>query len=82
MPISDTRLIIVAPPLKISSLANNNQYLGWDSAPGLNYQVLATTNLAQPFRPVSGIIPGSGSSTFFYDANPANQKFYEIQMVP
>ena len=80
--ISDAIVVTVAPPLKISSLANNNQYLGWDSAAGLNYQVLATTNLTQPFQPVSGIIPGSGDSTFFYDANPANQKFYEIQMVP
>ena len=81
-PISDAVLVTVAPPLRISSLANNNQYIGWDSAPGVNYQVLATTNLAVPFQPISTPIPGSGSSTFFYDQNPANQKFYQIQMVP
>ncbi|MEI6196073.1 MAG: hypothetical protein WCS42_17270, partial [Verrucomicrobiota bacterium] len=80
--ISDERLIIVAPPLRISGLANNNQLVVWDSAPGVNYQVLATTNLAQPFLPISNPIPGSGTSTFFYDPNPAPQKFYEIQMVP
>ena len=80
--ISDERLIIVAPPLRISGLANNNQLVVWDSVSGVNYQVLATTNLAQPFLPISNPIPGSGTSTFFYDPNPAPQKFYEIQMVP
>lgn len=81
-PVSDTRLVTVAPPLVISGLANNNQLVTWDSAPGVNYQVLATTNLALPFAPVSGVIPGAGASTYFYDPNPANQKFYEIQVVP
>ncbi len=81
-PISDTRAVIVAPLLRISGLANNNQLVIWDSAPGVNYQVLATTNLLVPFAPISDLIPGSGSSTYFYDANPAPQKFYEIQSVP
>jgi hypothetical protein len=81
-PISDTRLVTVAPPLKISGLANNNQLVVWDSAPGVNYQVLATTNLAEPFLPISGIIPGAGTSTYFYDPTPAGQKFYQIEVVP
>ena len=81
-PISDTRLVTVAPPLVISGLANNNQLVIWDSATNVNYQVLATTNLAEPFQPVSGVIPGAGSSTYFYDPAPANQKFYKIQVVP
>jgi len=81
VPISDTRLLIVAPPLQISGLANNNQLVLWNSAPGLNYEVLATTNLAQPFQNISGIIPSQGSTTSFYDANPASQKFYEIELV-
>jgi archaellum component FlaG (FlaF/FlaG flagellin family) len=81
-PISDTRSLIFAPPLRISGLANNNQQVVWDSVAGLNYVVLATTNLLVPFTPISDPIPGTGSSTFFYDANPAPQKFYQIQMVP
>ena len=81
-PISDARSVIVAPPLRISGLDNNNQLVVWDSAPGVNYQVLATTNLLVPFQPISDIVPGSGSSTVFYDPNPADQKFYEIEMVP
>jgi hypothetical protein len=82
VPIGDTRSIIVAPPLKISGLSDNNQLVIWDSAPGVNYQVLATTNLAQPFQPISDVIPGAGSSTYFYDPNPSEQKFYEIVTVP
>ena len=81
-PITDTRSLTIAPPLRISGLANNNQQVVWDSAPGLNYVVLATTNLLVPFTAISDPILGTGSSTFFYDANPAAQKFYQIQMVP
>ena len=81
-PIGDTRMVIVAPPLLISGLASNNQLVLWDSAPGVNYQVLATTNLTQPFQSVSDIIPSQGATTSFYDPNPAPQKFYEIEMVP
>ena len=81
-PISDSRNLIVAPPLRISELASNNQLVIWDSAPGVNYQVLATTNLAQPFQPISDVIQGSGSSTFYYDPNPAAQKFYQVLQLP
>jgi len=82
VPYSDARSIIVAPPLLITGLENNNQLVVWDSAPGVNYQVLATTNLIQPFLPISDIIIGTGASTFYYDTHPAEQKFYQIQMVP
>ena len=61
---------------------DNNQLVIWDSAPGVNYQVLATTNLSQPFQPISDVIPGSGSSTYFYDPTPARQKYYEIVIIP
>jgi glycosidase len=81
-PITDTRTVIVAPPLRISGLSENNQLVIWDSAPGVNYQVLATTNFSQPFQPISDVIPGSGSSTYFYDPNPAQQKYYEIVIIP
>ena len=82
VPISDTRTFIVTAAPRISGLANNNQLVVWDSTAGVNYQVLATTNLTLPFAAISGVIPGSGSSTYFYDQNPSSQKFYEIQMVP
>jgi hypothetical protein len=47
----------------------------------VNYEVLATTNLTQPFQPISTIIPSQGTTTSFYDPNPEQQKFYEIEMV-
>jgi len=82
--LSDTRTVIIPPPLVISGLASNNQLLIWDSAPGINYIVLATTNLAQPFTPISGTIPGTGTSTFYYDYSTTNspQKFYKIEAIP
>lgn len=83
VPISDTRSVTVAPPLAISALGgSNNQLIFWNSAPGVNYEVFATTNLAEPFEPVSGIVPSQGTTTSYYDSNPAaQQKFYQIEMV-
>jgi glycosidase len=81
-PISDTRSVVVVPPLVISGLGgNNDQLVFWNSAPGVNYQVLATTNLTQPFQSISGVIPSQGVTTSYYDPNPAAQKFYQIEMV-
>jgi len=83
--LSDTRTVIVPPPLVISSLSSNNQLIVWSSTPGVNYTVLATTNLSQPFIPISGVIPANGLSTSYLDISnspPAPQKFYEIEVVP
>ena len=83
--LSDTRTVIVPPPLAISGLANNNRSVVWSSTPGVNYTVLATTNLSQPFTPISGVIPAKGLSTSYLDISnspPAPQKFYEIEVVP
>jgi hypothetical protein len=81
--LSDTRTVIVPPPLRISSLGENNQLVVWDSAPGVNYTVLATTNLSQPFAPISPVVPGNGLSTYYFDPSPlAKQKFYRIKTAP
>jgi hypothetical protein len=83
-PISDTRSVIVVPPLTITGLGgDNNQLVLWNSAPGVNYQVLATTNLMQPFQSISGIVPSQGTTTSFYDndTNVVPQKFYQVEMV-
>jgi len=82
-PISGTRSVIVAPPLKLSALGGtDSQLVLWSSAPGVNYAVLATTNLAQPFQNISGTLPSQGSTTAWYDSNTnASQKFYQIEMV-
>jgi alpha-amylase len=83
--LSDSRTVIVSPPFSISGLTNGNQAVVWSSTPGLNYIVLATTNLGQPFVPISSVIPANGTSTSFLDSSnspPAPQKFYEIEVAP
>jgi len=83
-PISDTRSVIVVPPLTITGLGGDNKQLVlWNSAPGVNYQVLATTNLLQPFQSISGVVPSQGTTTSFYDndTNVVAQKFYQVEMV-
>ncbi|HTR43559.1 MAG TPA: hypothetical protein VMH87_18255, partial [Pseudomonadales bacterium] len=81
--ISDMKSVIIARSLQITSLTGNNQ-LNWSSAPGLNYEVLATTNLNDPFEPISGVIPSQGTSTSYTDQTYTNtipQKFYEIELL-
>jgi hypothetical protein len=79
--LSDSQTFTVAPPLQIANLSPNNQLVLWDSVPGVNYEVLATTNLNLPFEPISGVIPSQGSTTSYYDTNTTPQKFYEIEML-
>lgn len=80
--LSDTKTLVIAPPLVITGMGDSNQLLMWDSASGVNYEVLATTNLSEPFEPISGIIPGQGTTTDFLDPNPEPEKFYEIEVAP
>ena len=55
----------------------------WGSTPGVNYQVLVTTNLTQPFQPLGPVVTTNGFSASLYDTSPpAPQKFYEIEIVP
>lgn len=69
--------------LRIIELADGNRAVIWASVAGKVYRVLATTDLTQPLQPVSGLIQASGELTFFYDnADPAEQKFYRIEVVP
>jgi hypothetical protein len=80
---SDTKSVIIAPPLQISGLNGNNELI-WDSAPNVDYEVLATTNLAEPFENISGVIPSQGTTTFYYDTSYTNaipQKFYEVEII-
>jgi len=80
--LSDTSSVIITPPPTITGLGNNDQLVTWNSASGVNYEVLATTNLSLPFEPISGIIPGQGTTSQFQDNDVEQQKFYEIEVVP
>jgi hypothetical protein len=72
-----------ASVLRITDLANENRLIVWDSVPGVNYQVLATTNPAVPLQVISPIIPASGESSFYFDSSPdPTNKFYRVQVVP
>lgn len=69
--------------LRITELANGHRLIRWASAAGRDYRVLATTDLAVPFTPVSPVVPASGATTEWYDDSAAaNWKFYRIQLVP
>ncbi|HEX5219546.1 MAG TPA: thrombospondin type 3 repeat-containing protein, partial [Verrucomicrobiae bacterium] len=69
--------------LRITELANGNQLVVWDSVPGRNYQVLATTNLFQPMQVISPVVQASSSSSFYFDNTPdATNKFYRVRVLP
>ena len=79
----NTLEIFAAGPL--ATINGSNETILWSSTPGNNYEVLATTNLTQPFKPISGIITATGLSTSYTDPSnspPAGQKFYKIEVVP
>jgi hypothetical protein len=69
--------------LRITELANGNQLVVWDSVAGVNYQVLATTNLTVPMQAISPVIQASAPSSFYFDTAPdPAHKFYRIKVVP
>ncbi|HWD19042.1 MAG TPA: alpha-amylase family glycosyl hydrolase [Verrucomicrobiae bacterium] len=65
--------------LKIGSV--NNGLVTWDNVAGKKYQVLAATNLSQPFQAISPVL---ASTNAFFDSAFSNrpQKFYLIQVFP
>jgi hypothetical protein len=83
--LSDTVNVIVPGPFQISAsgLSSSPPLVVWNSTPGLTYEVLSTTNLSEPFQPISGLIPATGAATFFPDpTSNAPQKFYKVEVVP
>lgn len=74
-------VVVIDPSFNISSVTGgtNGRTIIWNTYSNLNYQVLATTNLMVPFAPISGVIPGNGGSTFFFDGSPDPfSKFYQV----
>ncbi len=83
--LEDARAVLAGGALFISGLAGPQPSVQWSSTPGLAYQVLATTNLNQPFQPVSGTLQAQAFSTTYPDPSnspPALQKFYKVVQVP
>jgi glycosidase len=69
--------------LRITDMVGTGRAISWRSVPGRNYEVLATTNIAGGFVPLSGTVTAFTSPTVFTNSAPANAKeFYRIRLVP
>jgi glycosidase len=69
--------------LRITELAGAGRVISWSSIPGRNYQVYATTNVAAPFQPLSGIFTAFTSPSSY--TNPAavrTREFYRVRLLP
>ncbi|HZV36143.1 MAG TPA: alpha-amylase family glycosyl hydrolase [Verrucomicrobiae bacterium] len=84
--LSATRTVnVINPAFNITSITGDSsgRTIVWNSYSNLNYQVLATTNLNEPFQPISGVIPGNGGSTFYFDSSPNPvSEFYQVILIP
>ncbi len=68
--------------LRILNLAHGN-LLTWTSVSTKTYQVIATTNLAGGFVPISGVVTAAGPTSFYMDLGATNsQKFYRVEVFP
>ncbi len=66
---------------RITGLANGASVVNWLSVSGKNYQVFVTSDLSQPFVPVSGIIAATGAATSFTNSSANPTGFYRIQVL-
>ena len=81
-PSSGTTLVSPDTAFHINPPTDGAVVLNWSSVSGMTYQVLSSSNLAQPFAPLSGMISASGSSTSFTNALTNAVEFYRLQMFP
>jgi len=69
--------------LKITDLASAGRVVTWNSVPGRNYQVVATTNVNTPFINVSGTITAYTSPMNFTNPAPVRaREFYRVRALP
>ena len=72
--------------VQTTRLGASSVQLMWSSAPGKQYEVLATGDLGQPFVNISGPvpIPALAGATTDYTDNSASggAKFYKVRLVP
>ena len=54
----------------------------WTSAPAVNYQLWATTDLSLPFALISGTIPSAGATTTSTEASAGVIKYYKVRVLP
>jgi glycosidase len=69
--------------LKIIDIGGTGRAISWNSIPGRNYQVYATTNVTATFQAVSGMMTAYGSPTVFTNARPVvAREFYRVRALP
>lgn len=68
--------------LRITSLGSGS-LVTWSSVSNKTYQVIAMTNPATGFAPISGVITGIAATTSFLDVPATNQlRLYRVKVVP
>jgi len=68
--------------LSLTLVAGDNFALNWSSQSNGSYQVISTTNLSQPFTPLSGNIVSGGTNTRYTNSvGSAPARFFQIQQI-
>ena len=69
--------------LKITDIGGAGRAISWNSIPGRNYQVYATTNVSAAFQAVSSTMTAFGSPTIFTNTRPVvTREFYRVRALP
>ena len=72
-----------ASVLRITRLGRADRRIEWLSVAGHSYQVFATTNLSQPFQPLSPLLtPGTGLGAYTDTNSAGPERFYRIKVQP
>jgi hypothetical protein len=69
------------PLVQIEWLAPGSFLLNWTSQSNKTYLVHGTTNLLQPFAPLSGLIPSGGTNTSYTNASAVPAQYFQIEEV-
>jgi hypothetical protein len=69
--------------MSITRQPNGDNVIVWTSAPGKNYQVYATTDLAGAYAPVGSTLPSVGATTSYTDPGVTDvTKYYKVKAIP
>jgi hypothetical protein len=72
------RIIGAEPPFPVS-LTTPPPTLAWPATAGRSYDVLASTNLANPFQPASTLVPSNSAAQWIDTNPPLPQRFYRVR---
>ncbi len=75
------RVSLMSPPFTLS-ISQTPLQLSWPATPGLNYDVLATTNLATAFQTVTTLVASNTIIQWPIPASTAAASFYRVSLSP